>query len=89
MMRTYACFVIKPIMVDYNDVFFNFMPVGRASDYMTVPIESYSFYLEGAGASCLIFGPPRFNWCFFFCSRFSALLFGAQGSPLPDSLLHL
>ena len=20
----------------------------------------------GAGASCLLFGPPRFNWCFSF-----------------------
>ena len=27
---------------------------------------SYSFYLVGAGASCLFLGPPGSNWCFSF-----------------------
>ena len=32
----------------------------------------------GAGASCLLLGPPGFNWCFTFAPDFNKL-FGAQG----------
>ena len=31
---------------------------------LLVPTENFSFYLAGAGASCLLLGPPEFNWCF-------------------------
>ena len=46
--------------------------------------------LVGAGASCLLLGPPGFNWCFFFSFTpgFNKLL-GAQGSPSSGSLLNL
>ena len=27
----------------------------------------------GAGVSCLLFGPPGFNWCFSFAPGFSKL----------------
>ena len=53
-------------------------PVGRASDSMMAPTQRCSFKLVGAGASCLLLGPPRFNWCFSFAPGFSKL-FGAQG----------
>ena len=49
-----ACLVFNPITVDNYAAFFNCTPVGRASD----PI--------GAGASCLLLGPPGSNWCLSF-----------------------
>ena len=33
-MRHSACLVFNPIMVDNYAAFFNYMPTGRASDYM-------------------------------------------------------
>ena len=42
----------------------------------------------GVGASCLLLGPPGFDWCFCFAPDFSKL-FGCQGSPSPGSLLNL
>ena len=66
-MRQSACLVFNPIMVDNYAAatFFNCKPVGRASDSMMVPTESYSFSMVGAGASCLLLGPPGSNWCLF------------------------
>ena len=36
-MRQSACLVFNPIMVDNYAAFFNYMPVGRASDSMMAP----------------------------------------------------
>ena len=33
---------------------------------MMAPTLSYSFELVGAGAFCLLLGPPGSNWCFSF-----------------------
>ena len=55
---------------------------------MMAPTLSYSFKLIGAGASCLLLGPPGFNWCFSFAPGLSKL-FGAQASPSSGSLLSL
>ena len=68
-------------MVDIYAAFFNCTSVGRASDSMRAPTYtcSYSFLLVGAGDSCLLRGPPGFNWCFSFAKDFSRL-FGPQGS---------
>ena len=41
-----------------------------------------------AGASCLLLGPPRFNWCFPFAPGFSKF-FGAQGSLTSGSILNV
>ena len=65
-MRQSACLVFNTIMVDNYVAFFNCTPVGRASDSMMAPTLSYSFKLVGAGASCLLLGPPGSNWCFSF-----------------------
>ena len=47
------------------------------------------FILVGwAEASCLLLGPPGFNWRFSFAPGFNKL-FGAQGSPSSGSLLNL
>ena len=43
LMRQSACLVFNPIMDDNYAAFFNCTPVGRASDSMMVPTESYSF----------------------------------------------
>ena len=87
-MRQSACLVFNPIKADYYAAFFNFTPVGRASDSMMAPTSSYSFQLVGAGASCLLLGPPGFNWCFSFALGFSKL-FGAERFPSSGSLLSL
>ena len=42
-MRQYACLVFYPIMVDNYAAFLNCKPVGRASDSMMAPTQSYSF----------------------------------------------
>ena len=34
------------------------------------PIKSYSFKLVGTGPSCLLLGPPGYNWCFIFAPEF-------------------
>ena len=57
-------------MVDNYAAFFNYTPVGRASDSMMAPTQSYSFYLVGVGASSLLLGPPWFNWYFSFAPEF-------------------
>ena len=41
-----------------------FTNMGRASDSMMAPTYSYLFSLVGAGGSCMLLGPPGFNWCF-------------------------
>ena len=48
--------------------------------------KAIHFKLVGTGASCQLFGPPRFNWCFSLAPDFSKL-FGAQVSPSSGSLL--
>ena len=63
-MRQSACLVFNPIMVDNYAAFFDCTPVGRASDSMMAPTWGYSFWLVGAGASCLLLGPPGSSWCF-------------------------
>ena len=63
-MRQSACLISNPIIVDNYAAFFNCTPVCRASDYTMG--QRYSFYLIWAGASCLLRGPPGFNWCFSF-----------------------
>ena len=60
-MRQSSCLVFNPIMVDNYAAFFNCTPVGRASDSMLVP--DLKLFI-GAGASCLLLGPPGSNWCF-------------------------
>ena len=40
--------------------------MGRASGSMMSPTSSYSFKFVGAGASCLLLGPPGSNWWFSF-----------------------
>ena len=47
--------------------------VGRASDSMIASTLSFSFKLVCAGASCLLLGPPGFNWCFSSASDFSVI----------------
>ena len=42
-MRQSACLVFNPIMVDNYAAFFDCTPVGRASDSMMAPTQSYSF----------------------------------------------
>ena len=42
-MRQAACLVFNPIIVNNYAAFFNCTPVGRASDSMMAPTESYSF----------------------------------------------
>ena len=42
-MRQSACLVFNPITVDNYAAFFNCTPVGRASDSMMAPTQSYSF----------------------------------------------
>ena len=79
-MRQSVCLVLNPIMVDNYAAFFNCTPVGRASISMIAPTKSYSFQLVCVGASCLLLGPPGFNWCFSFAPDFNKLL-GAQGYP--------
>ena len=75
-------------MVETYAVFFNCTPVGRASDFMMIPTQSYLFMLVGVEHSCLLLGIQGFNWCFTFAPGFSKL-FGAQGSPSLGSLLNL
>ena len=41
--RQSACLVLNPIIVDNYAAFFNLTPVGRASDSMIAPTQSYSF----------------------------------------------
>ena len=84
-MRQYACLVLNPIVVDNYAAFFNCTPEGRASDSMIAA----TYILVGWGrASCLLLGPPGFNWCFSFALDFSKL-FDAQWSPSSGSLLNL
>ena len=42
-MRQSACLVFNPIMVDNCAAFFSCTPLGRESDTMMAPTESYSF----------------------------------------------
>ena len=65
-MRQSACLVFNPIMVDNYAAFFGCAPVGPASDSMMAPTWGCSFWLVGAGASCLLLGPPGSDWCFSF-----------------------
>ena len=46
--------IVLNLLVENYASFFSCTPVGRASGSMM------------AGASCLLFGPPGFNWCFSF-----------------------
>ena len=71
-MRQSACLVFNPIMVDGYAAFFNFTPVGRASDSMMAPTLSYSFKLVLSVA-----WPTGVQLLFSFCSGVSKL-FGAQ-----------
>ena len=61
-MRQSACLVFKPIMVDYYAAFFNCTPVGQPSDSMMARHKAIFFSFVGVGASCLLLGPPGFNW---------------------------
>ena len=67
-MRQSACLDFNPIMVDNYAAFFNCTPVGRASRLHNGP-DLKLFILVGAGASCLLLGPPGSNWCFSFASE--------------------
>ena len=94
-MRQSACLVFNLIMVVGFDcvAFFGCAPVGRASDSLMAPSWYCSFWLVGAGASCLLLGPPGYG-CFLLLLFFDWFrgfdgLFGAQGSPSSDSLLTL
>ena len=44
--------------------------------------------MAGAGASCLLLGPPGSDRCFSFAPGFSKV-FGAQGSPSSGILLNM
>ena len=59
-MRQSACLVFNPIMVDNYAAFFNCTP--RLYDGPDLKL----FILVGAGASCLLLGPPGSNWCISF-----------------------
>ena len=48
----------------------------------------FSFSSFGPELVCVAW-PTGGQLVFFFCSRFSVILFGAQGSPSPGSLLYL
>ena len=82
-MRQSAYLVVNPVMADNYASFFNCTPMSRASDSTFAPTLSYSLKLVGAGASYLLLGPPRFNWCF----SFAAMLFGAQGFSIAGYLI--
>ena len=72
-MRQSACLVFNPVMVNNYAAFFNYTLMGRASDYDGPDLKLF-IKLVGAGASCLLLGPPGFNWCFFgFSVNFSVL----------------
>ena len=68
-MRRSACLVYNLIMVDKFATFFNYTPVGRASDSYDDP-DLKLFIIVRARASYLLLGPPGFL-VFFFCSGFS------------------
>ena len=72
-MRQPACLVFNPIVFDNYVAFFNCTPVGRASDCMMAPTESYSFKLVGPDihVCCLA------HWVstgVFFCSGFQLVI---------------
>ena len=74
-------------MVDNSAAFFNYTPVGRASDSMMAP-DLKLFILVGWDRSFLYAAwPTGVQLVFFFCSGFQ--LFGAQGSSSSGSLLNL
>ena len=64
--RQSACLVFGPVVVGNCAAFFGCAPVGRASDSVVAPAWGCSFWLVGAGASCLLLGPPGSGWCFSF-----------------------
>ena len=64
--RRSACLVFGPVMVGGCAAFFGCAPVGRASGSVVAPTWGCSFWLVGAGASCLLLGPPGSGWCFSF-----------------------
>ena len=73
-MQQSACLVFNPIVVDSYAA--SGLSVVRLYDGLDIKL----FILVGTGASCLLLGPPGFNWCFSFDPGFSKLLC-AQGSP--------
>ena len=62
--RRSACLVFGPVAVGGCAAFFDCAPVRRASGSVVAPTWGCSFWLVGAGASCLLLGPPGSNWCF-------------------------
>ena len=81
----HACF--NPIMVDNHAAFFNCTPVGQAPDSMMARLNAIHFsWLEPEFLS--VARPTGVQLVFFFCSRFSVMLFGAQGSPSSGSSLY-
>ena len=80
-MRQYAYLIFNPIMVENYAAFFNSTPVGQASASMMTSTFSWL----GPELFVLLLGPL----VIFFCSRFSVVLFGAQCSPSPGSILYL
>ena len=63
-MRQSACLVFNPITVDNYAAFFN-CKGGSGVRLLDGP----DIKLVGAGASCLLLGPPGFNWCFSLASE--------------------
>ena len=63
--RQSACLFLNPMAVDNYDSFFNLIPVCRESDSMKASLKAIELSWFGTGASCLLLGPPGFNWCIF------------------------
>ena len=78
-MRQSACLVFNPIMVNNFASLFNLSPVGRASDSMMTPTQSYLFYLVGAGAILSVAWPTGVQLLVFFCCSVSVVLFDTPG----------
>ena len=79
-MQQSTCSVFSPITVDDYVSFFNYTPVGGASDSTMAPTYSCSFLLVGTGASCSLLGPPGFRLKIFFLLQIFSGTF--QGSPI-------
>ena len=58
-----------------KDLSFNFyFSMYLCTFSMMASTLSYSFQLVGAGASCLLLGPPGSNWCLSFAPGFSKVI---------------
>ena len=88
-MRQSACLVFNPILVDNYAASFDCTDVGGSGIRLYDGRDLKLFILVGWGRRFLsVAWPTEVQLVFFFCSGVSKL-FGAQGSPLSDSLLNL